>query len=409
MKASAGKRILMLIENNPFRLDPRVRQEANALKRAGHQVMAISPSDVKSSWREKVDDIWVYSYPAPPAGLGAFSYLWEYSYSLVAMFVLSLIVWVKHGFDVIHTANPPDTQVILAAFYKLFGVRFIFDHHDIAPEMYRERFGSRTHPFVYKALLTLERFSCRMADHIIATNESYKTLEMERNGIPPERISIVRNGPMLEKFRPSAPDPILRSKTRILLGFVGVMARQDGVDYLLRALYRLKKDLKQTDFYGVIIGKGSTLDDLKNLAKELDLETHVWFTGFIPDEDMLRYLSTVDICIDPDPSNPFNDRCTMIKMMEYMAMGKPIVAFDLPEHRVTAGDAALYARPNDELDFACKIAYLMDHPERRCEMGRLGRQRIETELNWDIQSVHLIQAYEKLSVTPRRYVNLNLI
>jgi glycosyltransferase involved in cell wall biosynthesis len=402
MKASAGKRILMLIENNPFRLDPRVKQEANALTRAGYQVTAISPSDSESNWREKIDDVWVYSYPAPTAGLGVFGYVWEYAYSLAATFVLSLIVWASRGFDVIHAANPPDTQVFLAAFYKLFGIRFVFDHHDIAPEMYRERFNGGTNPLVHKALLMFEKLSCRLADHIIATNESYKAIEMQRHGIPPERISIVRNGPLTEKFCPSSSDPVLRSKARVILGFVGVMARQDGVDYLLRALHHLKEDLKRTDFYCVIIGKGSTLDDLKKSAKELNLEGHVWFTGFVPDADMLRYLSTVDICIDPDPSNPFNDRCTMIKMMEYMAMGKPIVAFDLPEHRVTAGNAALYVCPNDELDFARKIESLMDDPQRRYRMGVLGRQRIETKLNWDQQSVHLIKAYERLCSISKR-------
>ena len=396
MKVSTGKRILMLVENNPFRLDPRVRQEANALTQAGYQVTAIGPADSKSKRREMIDGVWVYSYPPPPAGLGLIGYAWEYAYSLAAAFILSLGVWARRGFAIIHAANPPDTQIFIAAFYKLFGIRFVFDHHDIAPEMYRERFGGRKNPLVYKTLVMLEGLSCRLADRIIATNESYKRIEMQRHGVPPERITIVRNGPLLERFRPPAPDPVLQSRAPVLLGFVGVMARQDGVDYLLRALYHLKHDLKRTDFYCVIIGKGSMLEDLRKLAKQLDLESHVWFTGFVPDEDMLRYLSTMDICLDPDPSNPFNDRCTMIKMMEYMAMGKPIVAFDLPEHRVTAGEAALYVCPNDELDFARKIECLMDDPERRRQMVQLGRQRIEADLNWDQQSVQLIRAYETL-------------
>jgi len=397
MKVSAGKRVLMLIENGSFLMDSRVRPEAKALIHAGYKVSVICQADSKWVWKENIENVTVYTYPAPLPGKGFLGYLFEYGYSLAATFLLSLIVCLIDGFDIIHAANPPDTALIVAAFYKLVGVRFVFDHHDLAPEMYWERFSGRGNRLVYKILLTMERYSCRLADIIIATNESYKSIEMERHAIPQERIAIVRNGPLLEKFRLSTPDPVLRAKAKVILAYVGVMAPQDGVDYLLRALHLLRCELKKDDFYCVIIGKGSTLDDLKELAKKLDLEKHVWFTGYIPDADMLRYLSTADICIDPDPSNPFNDRCTMIKMMEYMAMGKPIVAFDLPEHRVTAQNGALYARPNDELEFARQIAVLMDDPERRERMGKEGRKRIESELAWSYQAENLLEAYKALS------------
>ena len=387
----------MLVENNPFRFDPRVRQEADALVKAGYRVSAICPADARRVWRESVDGVKVYAYPAPPPGTGLLSYAWEYGYSLAATFVLSLLAWMDSGFDILHTANPPDTAVFMAWFYKIFGVRFIFDHHDLAPEMYWERFEEKGSRIVYKSLLEMERLSCRAADQIIATNESYKKIEMERHHVPEKRITIVRNGPRLDKFHTVPSDLALKQKGKIILGFVGVMARQDGVDYLLRALHHLVHDLKRDDFYCVIIGRGSALPELKALAAQLGLNDHVWFTGFIPDEDMLRYLSTADICIDPDPSNAFNDRCTMIKMMEYMAMGKPIVAFDLPEHRVSGGEAAVYAKPNEELDLARKIAELMDDPERRARMGQLGRQRVEADLNWDRQAGQLIRAYETLA------------
>jgi glycosyltransferase involved in cell wall biosynthesis len=397
MKASAGKHVLMLIENVSFRLDPRVRQEANALIHAGHKVSVICPADTRSAWKENIDNAVVYSFPAPFPGKGALSYIWEYSYSLTATFLLSLVVWLDGGFDIIHAANPPDTAVFIAVFYKVFGKRFIYDHHDLSPEMYWERFGSNGRRLVYKVLLLLEKWSCRSADYVIATNQSYETVDIKRNGVPAERISIVRNGPMPQKIHLVDPDPLLREKGRIILGFAGAMAKQDGVDYFLRALHRLIHELKRSDFYCVIIGKGSALQDLRDLAKQLDLQDHVWFTGFIPDADMLRYLSTADICIDPDPSNPFNDRCTMIKMMEYMALGKPIVAFDLPEHRVTADAAALYARPNDELEFAQKIVELMDNADMRRRMGEFGKHRIETDLNWDRQAENLIEAYDALA------------
>jgi glycosyltransferase involved in cell wall biosynthesis len=231
---------------------------------------------------------------------------------------------------------------------------------------------------------------------VIATNESYRAIEMARGRVPAERITVVRNGPHLESLHPVEPDAALRQRAGTILGYVGRMGPQDGVDYLLRALYHLVYDLDRRDVFCVIIGKGDMLPELKTLAKELDVEKHVWFTGWIPDEDLIRYLSTADICIDPDPSNPFNDHSTMVKMMEYMALGKPIVAFDLPEHRVTAQAAALYARPNDELDFARQIAALMDDPERRKTMGQQGQERVETELAWSHQEEHLLEAYDAL-------------
>lgn len=396
MKASAGKRVLMLLENNPFRVDLRVRQEAFALAEAGYRVAVICPWDSRRRWKETVKGVQIYCYPAPPAGQGFLGYLWEYGWSFAAMLALSLFVKLVHGFDVIHAANPPDNSVFVAALYKPFGVRFIFDHHDLMPEMYLERFEKGGNPLVYKFLLWMERVSCRMADRIAATNQSYKSIVAKRHDIPAGRIAIIRNGPILSEVGRIAPDPDLRQRAGTLLGFVGVMAPQDGVDYLLRAVHQLVYELKREDVYCVIIGKGSALEELKQQAQELKLEHHVWFTGFIPEADKLRYLSTVDICLDPDPSNPFNDRCTMIKMMEYMAMGKPIVAFDLPEHRVSADDAALYARPNDELDFARQIARLADHPELREQMGRRGLERIEQQLEWKHQAQKLLALYADL-------------
>jgi glycosyltransferase involved in cell wall biosynthesis len=324
-------------------------------------------------------------------------YIVEYGYAMVVMFALSFVVLVREGFEVVHAHCPPDGFALIAAFYKLLGKRFVFDHHDLSPEMYYyARFGNGGRPIVYDALIALEKLSCLLADRVIATNESYKAVEMERGGVPEERVTVVRNGPDLERIRPVEPDPDLQARAGTILGYVGAMGPQDGLDYLLRALHHLIHDLERRNVFCVIIGTGRVLDSLKTLAQDLSLEGHVLFTGGIPDEEMIRYLSTTDICLDPDPSNPFNDRCTMIKMMEYMALGKAIVAFDLPEHRVTAQDAAVYAKPNDELDFARKIAALMDDPERRQAMGLLGRQRVEAELAWPHQETRLLEAYQAL-------------
>jgi glycosyltransferase involved in cell wall biosynthesis len=239
--------------------------------------------------------------------------------------------------------------------------------------------------------------TCRLADHVIATNQSYKAMVMQRGGVPEGRITIVRNGPELKHLSVVQPDPELRKEGRTLIGYVGNMGHQDGVDHLLRALRHLLFDLGRSDFDCVLIGTGSAWNGLKQLAIELGLENHVRFTGWVSDADLLRYLSSADICVDPDPSNPFNDRCTMIKMTEYMALSKPIVAFDLPEHRVTAQGAAVYASNNDEMEFARLLTQLMDDPIRRHQMGTLGRERVEKTLAWQHQAAHLLAAYEMIT------------
>ena len=394
--APAHRRVLMLLENNCYPQDYRVRQEARVLTDAGYQVTVISPAQPGRRWRETIDGVYVYRYPALREASGFMGYLFEYGYSTVAMFILSLFVYLREGFDVIHTANPPDTLVLVAAVYKLLGKRFVYDHHDLVPELYDAIFPDRGNRLMHRVLLVLEKLSLRYADHVIATNQSYKALEMERGGVPAERITIVRNGPELGDRRVE-PDPGLRQRGRTIIGYVGVMGFQDGVDYLIRALHHLVHDLGRTDVLCVLIGGlGSAQPGLKQLAKQLGLDDYVWFTGFVSDADVERYLASADICVDPDPSNPFNDRSSMTKMPEYMARGKPIVAFDLPEHRFTAQAAAIYVRPNDELEFARALAQLMDDPARRQTMGALGRRRVETELAWHYSAQNLVEAYRRL-------------
>jgi glycosyltransferase involved in cell wall biosynthesis len=397
MKASVGKRVLMLIENSPYPLDIRVRYESTTLISAGYQVSVICQRGPGEAWFEIIEGVHVFRYPAPPQAKNMLGYLLEYSYSFGMTFLLSLYVWAKRGFDIIHAANPPDTAVFIALFYRLFGKRFIFDHHDLAPDMYLARSAQNRPDLAYQILIWLERTSFRFAHHVISTNNSYKTIAMQRGHVPAERITVIRNGPALSRLKLVEPDAELRKRGKVIIGYIGVMGIQDGLDYLLRALHHLLTTLGRSDFFCVIIGKGSALADLKALSSQLGLDRNVWFTGFIPEADMLRYMSTIDIGVDPDPSNSFNDRCTMIKMMEYMTLGKPIVAFDLPEHRVTAGEAALYARPNDELDFARHIQTLMDDPELRIKMGQIGRARVENELAWPHQAQHLLQAYAAVS------------
>jgi glycosyltransferase involved in cell wall biosynthesis len=322
-------------------------------------------------------------------------YVTEYAYFTLACLVVTLYISIKEGIDVIHAHNPPDTLFLVGAFHKLFGRRFVFDHHDLSPELYLSRYMAPS-GFVTRALAFCERASVKLADVVIATNESYRGIDIERNGIAPARVFIVRNGPDLTRVRLTEPDVTLRQRARVILGYLGAMNPQDGLDYLLRALGHLRHTLKRSDFHCILIGDGDSLSELKSLARELRVDENVTFTGFIPDDEMIRYLSTVDICLDPNPSSPLNDVSTWIKVMEYMALGKPVVSFDLKETRVSAGPAAVYVEPNNELAYAKMTAALMDDPAKRATMAEVGRRRVEHELGWHVTSQNLLRAYEYL-------------
>jgi glycosyltransferase involved in cell wall biosynthesis len=390
----------MLLENNPYPQDGRVRREAASLTAAGYRVTVICPTGDRQSRTELVDDVKVYRYPAPKERDGFVGYVIEYLYSMIMSALLTLYVFIRSGFDAIHAHNPPDTFFAIALWYKLFGVKFVFDHHDLSPEMYDARFAGQGHAAVRGMLLRLERLTFRVADHVVSTNASYKEIATGRGGLDGERVTIVRNGPDLERVRPLEPIPELRSRAGTILGYVGEMGEQDGVDYLIRSLHLLATDLDRTDFLCVIVGGGTAVPGLESLVVRLGLDERIWFTGPLWGDDLMRHLSAADICVDPDPSNPYNDRSTMIKMAEYMALEKPIVAFDLPEHRRTAGEAALYVTANDELEFARGIARLMDDPELRRTMGAHGRHRVETEMAWHHQERKLVQMYDGLIGRP---------
>ena len=385
----------MLLENCSYPEDRRVMAEATALAQAGYRVTVIAPALQGQPSHEVIADVGVYRYPAPPALGGALGFVCEYGYSMAASFVLSLFVFVRHGFDVIHAHNPPDLFVLTAAFYKPFGVKFVFDHHDLSPEMYGVRFGAGRREAIYRVLVLLEKLSCRLADHVITTNESHVAVETQRDGVPRERITIVRNGPDLS-LRPIDADPTLRRRGNTIIGFVGAMSAQDGVDYFLRALQHLVYDLRRTDLFCVLVGDGDARARSQVLATELGVSPYVWFTGPLARSAWMPLLSGADICVEPAPSNPYNDRSTTLKLGEYMALSKPIVAFDLPEHRVTAREAAHYVTPNDELEFALALEQLMDDPERRERMGVFGRQRLESALAWPHSVPSLLQAYRTL-------------
>jgi glycosyltransferase involved in cell wall biosynthesis len=412
MMARSAAKILMLVENY-FPQDTRVTNEATLLAEAGYQVSVVALRTRGQARYEVLNGVEVYRLPTlelfkktPFANVNRMNlllvklksflgYVVEYCYFTTACLIVSTYVFVKRGFDVMHAHNPPDTLFLVALPFKLLGKKFVFDQHDLCPELYRSRYGA-AEGFATRLLKIFEWFSLKLADVTIATNESYKRIQIERANKNPRDIFVVRNGPNRMRMTLAAPSARLRGMNKCILCYIGSLNPQDGVDHLLRSLRHLLYELKRSDFHCVIMGTGDSLQDLRNLADKLQLNGCVELPGFVSDEDLQANLAAADICLDPDPSSPLNDVSTWIKVMEYMAYGKPIVAFDLKETRFSAGDAAIYVRPNEETQFAKTVAHLMGQPELRRKMGAYGRRRVDEELQWNKVGRNLLSAYEML-------------
>jgi glycosyltransferase involved in cell wall biosynthesis len=396
MKDYAGRRVLIIVQNLPVPFDRRVWLEATTLRQHGYRVSVISPRGKGEPTRCVRDGVALYRYRVPAEAHGVLGYLFEFFYCWLVTAFLSLVVALREGFDIIHACNPPETYFALAALYKPLGKKFVFDHHDLSPEMYQAKFPGRR-GLLYRGLLWLEKMTFKTADVVLATNESHKEIAMRRGGVAEERVYVVRSGPDFARLRQLPPEPALKEGRRHLVVYLGEMCPQDGVDYLLRAAKILRDELGMRDVLLVLMGGGPALPQLKAYARELRLDGMVKFTGRVSDHDLCRYLSSADLCVDPDPKTEWSDRSTMNKMLEYMAFGKPIVAFDLKEHRRSAAEAAAYALPNDERDFAWHIKrLLLDEPLRE-RMGAIGRERVVAELSWDHTSTKLLDAYDRLS------------
>jgi glycosyltransferase involved in cell wall biosynthesis len=394
--------VLHLSENLTLPFDRRVWMELSALRAAGLEVSAICPTgESHDAAYEVIDDIHIFRYPAPPPTRGFLSYVWEFLYCWLQTLRLSVVVLARRGFDIIHAANPPDTFWAVALPYTWFGKRYVFDHHDLCPELYLARFGAeREGTLPHRALRWLEWCQFRVADLVVSTNESYRQVALFRGHVPANRVVVVRSGPSRERFATMrAVDPALKRGRPYLVAYLGVMAPQDGVDHLLRAARHLVR-LGRCDIAYTLMGAGDSFEDLRALSHELGLDDHVRFTGRIPDAEVEATLATADVCVSPDPLNPLNDVSTMNKVLEYMACGRPIVAFDLREHRFSAAEGALYARPNDDEDLAAQILALLDDPGRRDSMGQYNRQRFLERMAWEHQAGELVRAYERLCATP---------
>lgn len=391
------RKVLFLVENMSVPGDPRVWNEARILRDAGYQVCIIAPKGA-CSWQQEsrswLDGISIYRFPRLEAQARLLSYVLEYGIALCFIFWLSLKIWRRHGFDVVHAANPPDILFLIGLFYRCFGKKFVFDQHDLSPELFQV-LASRRVSWLLHLFALLEKCSCRCAHLVITANESCKGLIQKRGSCAARKVCVVRSGVELEPVELVA-QPFFPNRRKYVLAYVGVMGQQDGVKYALYALYYLVYIYGQRDVSAVFIGSGSMLGELRALAHRLELDDYVFFTGWLEMRGVRSYLAQADIGLIPDPQNGLNEFCTLLKALEYMAMGLPVVAFDLAETRVSTGDAALYARPNEVADFAWQLALLLDHEDWRWRMGAIGRQRIAELFNWERSSKDLLAAYERL-------------
>jgi glycosyltransferase involved in cell wall biosynthesis len=395
-RTKAGPRLLIIVQNLPVPFDRRVWLECQALTSAGYQVAVVCPQGRGEPAYEVIDSVELYRYrPYAPGGSKA-SFIAEYVYSFLATARGAVRARRSGRFAVIQACNPPDIFWPLAlAFRALEGTLFLFDHHDLCPELYQSRFP-RGPKLPHKGLLALERRTHRAADHVIATNDSYREIAMTRGGKRADEVTVVRTGPDPLRLKPGEADPELRRGHRFLVAYIGVMGPQDGVDIVVRAADILVNKLGRDDIAFTLIGSGDCFDELVALRDELGLAGHVEFTGRAPDELVVRVMSTADAGLSPDPKNPLNDVSTMNKTMEYMAFGLPVVAFDLRETRVSAGDAAVYVQPNDERQYAEAIVALLDDEPRRTLMGKVARERVEQELAWSYQESAYLGVYKRV-------------
>ena len=395
------RKVLIVVENLPVPFDTRVWQEATTLVQNGYEVSVICPKGKGyTAEREELQGVHIYRHDLPEEGNGAVGYAREYSAALREERRLAEIIYREHGFDVIHGCNPPDDIYMVAKKFASRGVDYVFDHHDICPELFDAKFGNHEDLGLFKKMLYrsqtwLERKTYQNATFAFVTNESYKQIAIERGGMDPDKVIILRSGPKLERLRIQDPNPEIKRGRKYMVGYLGVIGQQEGIEYLLEAARIIKEDMGRDDVFWGIVGGGPHLDALRKQAQAMGLDDCLEFTGRVSDEVLLDYLNTADVCVNSDEYNPMNDKSTMNKILEYMALAKPIVQFDLTEGCYSAQEASLYASPNNARDMAEKVCELLADPKRRRAMGEYGRNRIVNELSWEHTSKALLEGYER--------------
>jgi glycosyltransferase involved in cell wall biosynthesis len=393
---SETNKVLMLIENASFPFDRRMRHLAETLREDGYSVTVICPKgkDHDRTSVDMFDGIKVYRYPIFFQASQRLGYVVEYPWALLCLAVLSLFVWLRDGVDIIHVANPPDLMFLIGWPFKILGKKFVYDQHDLCPELYESKFERRG--LAYKILLFLERRSYRAADLVISTNESYRDVARERGGITDEKSVIVRNGVDLSRFHRKLPRPELKRGFAYMAGYLGIMGRQDGVDRVVQAAHHIVHTFGRKDVMFAFIGKGECWHELQRLSEELQVADVVQFLGFVPDDLLIDYLSTADVCLAPDPPDRMNQLSTMTKIMEYMACQRAIVSFDLLETRRSAGDAAVYVKKEDPEMFARAVIELLDDQASRERMGKIGLDRSVQLVGLDRSRSALLDGYSRL-------------
>lgn len=390
---SDSRKVLIIVENLPVPFDTRVWQEATTLAMNGYTVSVICPKGKGYTQEEEyLQGVHIFRHDLPAEGNGAVGYAKEYLTALKEELRLAKKVYKEIGFDVIHGCNPPDDIYMVAKHFKKYGVKYVFDHHDICPELFEAKFG-KTSGLLYKSQLWLEKQTYKHCTFAFVTNESYKKIAIERGKMNPNNVIVLRSGPKLERMRIMPPEESIKRGYKYMVGYLGVIGQQEGIEYLLDAAKYIKEHDNNV-FWG-IVGGGPHLKALKKQAHDMGLDDCVEFTGRASDQQMLEYLNTADVCVNSDKYNSMNDKSTMNKILEYMALAKPIVQFDLTEGRYSAQDASLYAKNNDAEDMAKKIMELLDNPELRKKMGAYGRNRVVNELSWEHTSKALLEGYEK--------------
>jgi glycosyltransferase involved in cell wall biosynthesis len=393
--ADAPVRVLIVVQNLPVPFDRRVWLEATTLVRAGYCVSVICPKAKGfNAARENLEGVEIYRYPLPVEAQAAIGFVVEFlwCFCLTSLLSLRVALWGR-GFDILQVCNPPEIYWPLGWFWRLFGKRFVFDHHDLSPEMFSAKFG-RSSGMIHRALLFFERLTFRVADIVVTTNESHKEIALSRGSKAPNAVFVVRSGPDLARFRVFEGDPAWRKGKDHLLVYLGEICKQDGVDHLIRAVKYLRDELGRSDFHCVLVGGGPHQPAIVRYAAELGVADHCTFTGRVSDEDLCRILSSATIAIDPDPKTPWSDKSTMNKIIEYMYFGLPIVSYDLHEARVSAGGAALFVTANSEQALAFGIDELLDDRARRSALGEIGAARVRQALAWDYSVPPLLDAYE---------------